>query len=72
MLPNVFTIVAGFCHENRLKLKKTPRNLLYYQQIILEHIFEKEIKAVYEKGTNRVDIYKAKDSSHISCQLPHI
>ncbi|GFX28546.1 transposase [Trichonephila clavipes] len=61
-------IVAGFCHNGKLKIKevssKTKINSLYNQQNILEPIFEEEIPDVYGKDIDKVEIHKDKVSSN--------
>ncbi|GFY01293.1 uncharacterized protein TNCV_5077601 [Trichonephila clavipes] len=66
----VFVIVAGFSNKDKLKVKKvsskTKINSLYYQQNILEPIFEEEIPTLYGKDIGKVEFHMNKGSNHTS------
>ena len=68
--PKGFMIAAGFCYNSKLKIKKVSSkakiNSLYYQQNILELLFEEEIPALYGKDIDKVKLHMDKASCHTS------
>ncbi|GFW88168.1 uncharacterized protein TNCV_3500571 [Trichonephila clavipes] len=63
-------IAAGFSNNGKLKIinvsSKTKINSRYYQQNILEPIFEEEIPTLYGKDIDKVELHMDKASSHTS------
>ena len=65
-----FMIVAGFCYQGKLLIRKVPSktkvNSLYYQESVLRHIFEEEIPTLYGSEAKNVWVHHDKASSHTS------
>ncbi|GFV65931.1 hypothetical protein TNCV_4470211 [Trichonephila clavipes] len=71
-LPKGFLRVAGFYYKYKLDIKKKSKaktNSLYYQQNILEPIFEEETRALYG---GEIELHINKASSHTSKSTPLI
>lgn len=68
--PKGFMIVTGFCYNGELKFKrissKAKIKSLYYQQHILEPIFEDEIPALYGKDICKIELHVDKATSQAS------
>jgi len=65
-----FMIVAGFCFNGKLKLKKVdPKvkiNSSVYQRLVLDPLFDTEIPDLYGDDANHVCLHQDKATSHTS------
>jgi hypothetical protein len=65
-----FMVVAGFCYNGKLEIRKIPSNTKvnseYYQSHVLGPIWHNEIPKLYGSEVNKVWFHQDKASSHTS------
>lgn len=65
-----FMVVAGYCYEGKLTIRRVPNNCkinsAFYQQHILTPIYTEDLPRLYGNAVNQVRVHMDKASSHTS------